>query len=153
VQDKLALQIYLEPGAALVRSAACFVSTVVDIFTSADKKIAILDTTVNHMPEVFEYQFQPSVASTRSNGLYTYTLAGSSCLAGDLFGEYQFGVPLQVGSKIVFTDVGAYTLAKSHMFNGLRLPSIYALTESGSLVLKKRYDYSDYRAVVGSQCC
>ena len=144
LNSKYGLEIFIEPGASIIRSAGYLVSTVLDLFKSDGKKIVILDTSVNHMPEVFEYQFEPDVIDHVEDGNYKYILAGCSCLAGDIFGEYAFIQPLEIGSKIIFQNVGAYTLVKAHMFNGINLPSIYALTESGSLILKKEFTYQDF---------
>jgi carboxynorspermidine decarboxylase len=46
-------------------------------------------------------------------------LTGSTCLAGDIFGEYAFNTPPAVASKIIFSGFGAYTLVKAHMLMGL----------------------------------
>ena len=32
---------------------------------------------------------------------------------------------LKIGSRIIFKDIGAYSLVKAHTFNGLTLPRIY----------------------------
>ena len=144
LRHRYGLRVYVEPGAAIVREACYLVSTVLDIFPSDGRSIAILDTSVNHVPEVFEYQYPPDVVGVSEAGGFSYTLAGSTCLAGDIFGEYSFTEPLAVGSRIVFADVGAYTLVKAHTFNGLNYPTIYVLTAQGDLVLKKRFTYEEY---------
>ena len=138
------LDVFIEPGAAIVREAGYLVSTVLDIFPSDGKSVAVIDTSVNHMPEVFEYQFRPDVLGVAEEGPFSYILAGSTCLAGDVFGEYSFAAPLEVGSRVTFTDAGAYTLVKAHTFNGLNLPSVYALTPRGDLVLKKDFTYEEF---------
>jgi len=144
LRQNFGLRVFIEPGAAIVRKAGFLVSSVLDIFESEDKKIAVLDTTVNHMPEVFEYQYAPDVFGDCENGDFEYILAGCSCLAGDVFGEYSFREPLEIGSRVVFTNVGAYTLVKAHMFNGINLPNIYVLTEDGEFVLMKSFTYEDF---------
>ena len=151
LQSNHGLDVFIEPGAAIVREAGYLVSTVLDLFCSEGETIAILDTSVNHMPEVFEYQFPPDVFGDIEAGRFSYFLAGSTCLAGDVFGEYSFFEPLEVGSQIVFTGVGAYTLVKAHTFNGLNLPSIYALTTQGDLALKKRFTFEEYAYRCGIQ--
>jgi carboxynorspermidine decarboxylase len=138
------IEVFIEPGAALVRTAARLIATVVDLFSVGRKSFAVLDTTVNHLPEVFEYQFEPDVMGDSDNGPYEYTLAGSSCLAGDLFGEYSFAAPLSIGSRVVFENVGAYSLVKANMFNGINLPTVYAHTPQGDVIMKKQFDYSDF---------
>lgn len=144
LQNKYELEVIIEPGAGVVRDTCCLVAQVVDLFVSDGMQIAVLDTTVNHMPEVFEYQFSPDVVGDTNEGRHCYMLTGATCLAGDVFGEYAFDTPLEVGSKVTFTGVGAYTLVKSHMFNGINLPTVYALTASGNLKLQNQYNYEDF---------
>jgi len=144
LKSRYGLTVYFEPGAALVRAAGYLVASVIDLFDSDDGTIAMLDTSVNHMPEVFEYQFEPDVLEHQDNGPHEYTLAGSTCLALDVFGEYCFRTPLQVGSRVIFPNAGAYTMVKAHMFNGVNLPTSYSLSADGRLLLRKRYTYSDF---------
>ncbi len=139
------VDIYIEPGTAMVRDCAVLVSTVVDLFTSGEQTIAVLDTTLNHMPEVMVYGFKPPVQEAQRDGAYSYTLAGATCLAGDLFGTYQFASPLQIGSRITFRKVGAYTHGQSHWFNGINLPSIHILKESGQLIEERRFSFDDFK--------
>ncbi|HEY8159805.1 MAG TPA: carboxynorspermidine decarboxylase [Methylobacter sp.] len=138
------LEVYIEPGKAIVGRAGYLVATVLDSFVSDGETVAILDTSVNHNPEVFEYQRQPELHENDPDGQYTAILAGCTCLAGDVFGKYHFTEPLQVGDKVVFKHVGAYTLIKANRFNGYNLPDIYL---SNPLRVKKikHYDYQDYR--------
>ncbi|TAK61442.1 carboxynorspermidine decarboxylase [Methylobacter sp.] len=138
------LEVYIEPGKAVVGRAGYLVATVLDSFVSDGETIVILDTSVNHNPEVFEYQRQPELHEHEPEGQYAAILAGCTCLAGDVFGKYRFKEPLQVGDKVVFKNVGAYSLIKANRFNGYNLPDIYL---SNSLRVKKvkHYDYQDYR--------
>lgn len=138
------LEVYFEPGAGIVNPACYLVSSVTDLLKRGNKSVAILDTCVNHLPEVFEYQYSPDVLGDTEDGEYEYILAGCSCLAGDLFGEYAFQEPLEIGSRVVFQNVGAYSTVKWHTFNGINLPSIYVLTEEGQLVLEREFTYEDY---------
>jgi carboxynorspermidine decarboxylase len=127
------LDVFIEPGAALVRDAGFIVSTVLDVFDSDGVDVAVLDTTVNHMPEVFEYQYEPDILEHVPEGAHRYVLAGRSCLPGDVFGDYTFDEPLEPGSRVIFSGMGAYTQPKSHTFNGINLPTVYALDNSGDL--------------------
>ena len=149
LQERGIGRLYFEPGAAITRSGGCIVSTVVDLFDSNGKRIAVLDTSVNHMPEVFEYQFRPGVWGDSTEGGHAYLLAGSACLAGDLFGDYRFAEPLAVGSRILFPDRGAYTMVKANMFNGINLPTLYLLEEGGELRQVRRYGFEDYLSLCG----
>ena len=145
------LDIFIEPGAAFVRDAAFIVSTVLDVFDSDGVEVAILDTTVNHMPEVFEYQYEPEVLEHVPEGAHRYLLAGRSCLSGDMFGDYRFDEPLEPGSRVTFSGMGAYTQAKSHTFNGINLPTVYALDTSGDLSPLSTLSFEHFAARNGAQ--
>jgi len=146
---KYGLGVFIEPGAAAVRSAGSLVATVSDLFERDGCRIAVLDASVNHLPETFEYNYKVDVTNEVDDGDHTYTLAGSSCLAGDLFGEYTFDAPLRVGQRLVFEDVGAYSLVRAHRFNGINLPSVYEYGCDGELLLRKAFDYDDFLSGCG----
>ena len=97
--------------------------------------IAILDIGVPcHMPDVIEMPYRPRVcyehdgaavlAAETGQKAWTCRLAGKSCLAGDVAGEYSFDAPLKPGQRLVFEDMAIYSMVKTTTFNGLRLPSI-----------------------------
>jgi carboxynorspermidine decarboxylase len=77
-------------------------------------------------------------------GRYTYRVAGRTCLAGDIFGTYQFPEKLQVGSLIPFADAAGYTLVKKNWFNGVPMPSIVVRRLDGRIERVKHFDYEDY---------
>ena len=146
LRSKYGVNVFIEPGSGFIRSAGYVVASVLDLFRSEGATVAVLDTTVNHMPEVFEYGFQPDIVGHDDDAPNEYLLAGCTCLAGDLFGSYRFAEPLSVGDRVVFSNAGSYTLVKAHTFNGVALPSVYALTTGGELVLEGRPSYEDYAA-------
>jgi carboxynorspermidine decarboxylase len=145
LRRELKVDIYIELGKGIVGNTASIVASVIDVFESDGKTVAILDTSVNHNPEVFEYQRSPSVLEHDPKGRYSAILAGGTCLAGDVFGEYRFKQPLELGDKITFENVGAYTLIKANRFNGHNLPDVYLQRENGELELLKQYTYHDYQ--------
>ncbi len=138
------VDVFIEPGKAIVNNAGYLVSQVIDIFISDGKPIAVLDTSVNHNPEVFEYQSSPKLLGDDPQGKFSCLLVGSSCLAGDVFGEYQFNLLPKVGDRLVFSEVGAYSLIKANRFNGYNLPDIYWLDRKGGMTRIKQSHYQDY---------
>ncbi len=138
------LQVFIEPGKSVVGEAVDLVATVLDCFDSDGKRVAVLDTSINHNPEVFEYQRQPNILQHDPQGEYQAILVGSTCLAGDVFGEYRCQQAIKVGDKIQFTHVGAYSTVKANRFNGYNLPDIY-WSDTGDLQRLKQYDYQSYR--------
>lgn len=138
------LTVYFEPGKGIIGDAGYLVASVIDVFTSDGKCVAILDTSVNHVPEVFEYQISPLLAEHDPEGDTAVILAGATCLAGDLFGTYRLHARPRIGDRFVFQRVGAYSLIKANRFNGHNLPSIYRWN-GRELTLEQRYLYCDYR--------
>ncbi|HUL10712.1 MAG TPA: carboxynorspermidine decarboxylase [Methylococcaceae bacterium] len=138
------LDVYFEPGKALVGQAGYLVASVIDLFENDGKLVAILDTAVNHHPETFEYQIRPEPAWDEPGEGQVAILAGCTCLAGDVFGEYRFERPLVLGDRVAFQNVGAYSLIKANRFNGYNLPAIYAWDGRDGLRLMKSYDYEGY---------
>ncbi len=146
LQDTYAVDVYFEPGKAITGHAGYLIATVIDHFVSDGKQVAVLDTAINHLPEVFEYQYQPRVLDASDKGDYEYRLTGCSCLSGDLFGDYYFDSSLEIGSRIVFENVGAYMQVKANMFNGINLPATYLLEKNKKFTLLKQYDYEFFRS-------
>ena len=148
-RDTFGLDVFIEPGAALARRAGSIVATVHDLFESDGIQVAVLDTTVNHMAEVFEFQFEPDVLGHVDGGAHPYVLAGCTCRAGDVFGEYAFDAPLAVGSRITFPNMGAYTMSNAHRFNGVGLPTIYTRRADGTLEMIKEDTFDDFARTAG----
>ncbi len=147
-KNRYAVQVYLEPGEAVALNAGVLVASVLDIINS-DIPIAILDTSAaTHMPDVLEMPYRPEVLGSGKpwEMNFTYRLAGLSCLAGDVIGEYSFDSPLTVGDKLVFTDMAHYSMVKTNTFNGLRLPSILCYEPKGDrLKVVRTFGYENYK--------
>jgi len=144
LKAEFGVDVYVEPGKGMVGNAGYLLTTVLDRFVSDGKEVLVLDTSVNHHPEVFEYQMKPRLREEDSAGEQSAILAGSTCLAGDVFGEYRFDRIPEVGERLVFADVGAYSLIKANRFNGYKLPDVYGV-DPARWVLQKRDSYADYR--------
>lgn len=151
-QNRWGTQVYLEPGEAVALNAGFLVARVLDI-TRADMDIAVMDASVPaHMPDVIEMPYRPHILGSGKPGEKTYTcrICGPSCLAGDVAGEFSFDAPLDVGSRVVFTDMAIYSMVKTNTFNGMRLPSI-ALLRSGETEPEtiRRFGYDDFKYRLG----
>ena len=143
------LEVLFEPGSGVVRRACQLVGTIVDKLVRNGQELLILDTCVNHLPQVFEYQYKHDILGNTDKGKYEYLICGSSCLAGDTFGTYRFDVELNIGDRIIFPDAGDYSLVKSHMFNGINLPTIYWLSKNNQLKVIRKYRYKDFLSQYG----
>ena len=147
LREKYQLEVYLEPGEAVVLNAGDLVASVMEIVHN-NMEIAILDTSAAcHMPDVLEMPYRPPVQKSGNPGekQYTYRFAGPTCLAGDVIGDYSFEKPLTEGSRVVFEDMALYTMVKTNTFNGMALPSIVFRDQEGEEHLVRTFGYEDFK--------
>ncbi|HNX05712.1 MAG TPA: carboxynorspermidine decarboxylase [Opitutales bacterium] len=142
------LQVYVEPGEAVVYNAGYFVAEVVDLLARPGMDIAVLDASAEtHTPDVLAMPYRPQIVGSGAAGdkAYTYRLGGSSCLAGDFFGEYSFDHALKIGDRLAFTDMALYSFVKNTTFNGVNLPALYTYSRAAGLALVREFGYDDFR--------
>ena len=140
MQEKYDLDIYIEPGEAVALNAGYLAASVLDIIKN-NMNIAILDTSAAcHMPDVLEMPYRPFIIGSDKPDIlpYTYRLGAPTCLAGDIIGDYSFPAPLNIGDKLIFTDMAIYSMVKNNTFNGMPLPDIYLLKTDGTTKLLKK---------------
>ncbi len=141
------IDVYLEPGEAVALNAGYLVTEVMDIVEN-DIKILVLDASAAcHMPDVLEMPYRPPLRDSGPAGekKYTYRLSSCTCLAGDVIGDYSFDKEIHVGDRLVFEDMAIYSMVKNNTFNGIGLPSIYAMDESGECRPVKEFGYEDFK--------
>ncbi len=139
------IDVYLEPGEAVGWNSGYLIATVLDIVHNGID-IAILDTSAEaHMPDTLSMPYKAQVRGSKDNNPYRYRLAGNTCLAGDIMGDYAFKKPLNVGDKIIFEDQIHYTFVKNTTFNGVKLPSLAILRKNKKLDIIKEFGYQEYK--------
>jgi carboxynorspermidine decarboxylase len=156
--------LYLEPGEACALNAGTLAATVLDVVDN-EMPIAILDASCAcHMPDVLEMPYRPRVfrdaawqgeaapgpqadcGCAPGEKAHTVRLAGATCLAGDIIGDWSFDAPLKTGDRVIFEDMAHYTMVKTNTFNGIRLPHI-ALRETGGAVrVLRSFGYADFKS-------
>ncbi len=140
-----AVQLYLEPGEAIVSKTTDLVVTVVDIVENG-MKIAIVDSaTEAHRLDTLIYQEPASVAEASEAGAYEYVIGSCSCLAGDQFCVARFDQPLRMGQKLHILDSAGYTMVKLNWFNGLKMPSVYCERTGGEIEIINQFGYEDFK--------
>lgn len=147
IQERYDVMVYLEPGEAVALNAGLLRTTVLETMEN-DIQIAILDTSAAcHMPDVLEMPYRPPLAASGQPGekAYTYRLAGPTCLAGDVIGDYSFDEPLVSGKQLEFQDMAIYTMVKNNTFNGMKLPDIVLEEEDGECRMIRTFGYEDFK--------
>jgi carboxynorspermidine decarboxylase len=145
LQTEYGLEVYLEPGEAVVLNTGFLVASVLDIVENGIPA-AILDASAAcHMPDVLEMPYQPQIIGAAEGKRYTYRLGGNTCLAGDIIGDYSFDEPLKCGDRLVFCDTAHYSMVKNNTFNGVPLPAIAVKKADGSFGVVKVFGYGDFK--------
>ena len=146
-REKYGVEVYLEPGEAVGWQTGVLVATVLDIVHNGID-IAILDTSAEaHMPDTIIMPYRADVRGAGEAGEkpYTYRLAGNTCLAGDIMGDYSFDRALQIGDRIIFEDQMHYTMVKATTFNGIKLPAIAIEHPDGTVEVVREFGYEDFK--------
>jgi len=148
MQEAFGVEVYLEPGEAIALNAGWLEATVLDIVHNNGIDIAILDASAAcHMPDVLEMPYRPPLLNSGlpHERAYTYRLAGMTCLAGDVIGDFSFDHPLRIGDRLTFGDMAIYTMVKNNTFNGMPLPGIVIEDADGQCRMVKAFGYMDFK--------
>jgi len=103
------------------------------------------------MPDVIEMPYMPPIynAGDDFKNRYTYRLAGPTCLAGDIIGDYGFFEELEEGDLVLFGDMAIYTTCKNNTFNGMALPDIWKRCKDGEMIKLTNFAYIDFEGRLG----
>lgn len=177
IRETYGVEVWLEPGEAAAIHTGVLRCRVLDVFESCGYHHAILDVSASaHMPDVLEMPYRPDVflvekadgvicgdsapavrlpgeeyaAAGESGELaVTMRLGASTCLAGDVMGDYSFPRLLRIGDELVFDDMSHYTMVKTSFFNGVRHPDIALVHGDGRVEPVRRFGYADFEARLG----
>lgn len=143
--ERFDIQVYLEPGEAVITTTTELVTTVLDVVHN-EIDIAVIDTSIEaHLLDHLIYQTAPTVARP-SSGPHHVMIAGRTCLAGDVLGEYHLEAPLRVGDQVAIADAAGYTMVKKSWFNGIAMPSIAVRRLDGTIEVVREFTYLDYES-------
>ena len=141
------VDIYLEPGEAVALNAGYLVTEVMDIVENGITTLILDASAACHMPDVLEMPYRPPLKDSGEAGAkaFTYRLSSRTCLAGDIIGDYSFDHEIRPGNRLYFEDMAIYSMVKNNTFNGMPLPSIYAMDDSGECRLLRKFGYEDFK--------
>lgn len=140
--EKFGVQVYLEPGEASITNSTTLEVTVLDTLFNG-KNLAIVDSSIEaHMLDLLIYRENAKVLP--NTGDHPYMICGKSCLAGDVFGEFDFEKEIKVGDRISIQDAAGYTMVKKNWFNGVGMPSIVIRELDGTERVVREFTFDDY---------
>ena len=157
-RERWGVHVILEPGSAFGWQTGWLVSSVLDVVHNV-KEAVLLDVSVSaHMPDVLEMPYRPRILGAGDPPVgdhreavdtppgHPYLIGGTTCLAGDVVGEYVFDRELNVGDRVVFDDMIHYTMVKTTFFNGVKHPDIGILHVDGQYERVKTFGYEEFKA-------
>ncbi|MBE0441810.1 MULTISPECIES: carboxynorspermidine decarboxylase [unclassified Psychrobacter] len=158
--EQYGVQVYLEPGEASIHGAGSLVTTVLDTMHN-EKNLAVVDASIEaHMLDLLIYRESAPITAINDASISALPVNldetedmsentivyGRSCLAGDIFGEYDLPNNLQIGDQISFGNAAGYTMVKKNWFNGVNMPAIVIRRLDGRIDVQREFDYQDYKA-------
>ena len=146
MQETYDVTVYVEPGEAVALNAGYLVTEVMDIVDNGIRTLILDASAACHMPDVLEMPYRPPLKDSgeADEKQYTYRLSSMTCLAGDVIGDYSFDHEIQIGDKLYFEDMAIYSMVKNNTFNGMCLPSIARMDESGECSVVKTFGYEEF---------
>tara|TARA_Y100000748_G_scaffold253470_1_gene219119 strand:- start:339 stop:1445 length:1107 start_codon:yes stop_codon:yes gene_type:complete len=140
--ERYGVQVYLEPGEAAITLSTSLEVTVLDTLYNG-KQLAVVDSSIEaHMLDLLIYRQEAKMEPC--DGPHQYMVCGKSCLAGDIFGEFNFDSELKIGDRLSFIDAAGYTMVKKNWFNGVNMPAIAIKELDGSVKLVREFGFQDY---------
>lgn len=140
--EKFGVQVYLEPGEASITNTTTLEVTVLDTLFNG-KNLAIVDSSIEaHMLDLLIYR--ESATMLPNKGEHRYMICGKSCLAGDVFGEFNFERELKVGDRLSMQDAAGYTMVKKNWFNGVKMPAIAVRELDGTVNVVRDFTFTDF---------
>ncbi|AWL25748.1 carboxynorspermidine decarboxylase [Streptococcus suis] len=147
MQETYGLEVYIEPGEAIVLNAGYLVTEVLDIVENGIETLVLDASATCHMPDVLEMPYRPPLRHGFEAGekAFTYRLSSNTCLTGDIIGDYSFEKPVEIGDKLYFEDMAIYSFVKNNTFNGIGLPSLVIMDKSDDCRIVKSFGYEDFK--------
>lgn len=141
------ITVIVEPGNAIVASAIDFISQVVDVKKIHNFYVVTTDGSRNDLDPFYRKQNYFYSIDSNSKSLPPVPMqiiSGGTCLEYDKIFELKDAALLQIGDRINYKSVGAYTMTLSPLFIRY-FPNIYLQDKDGSYsLIRKRWSAADF---------
>ncbi len=137
-------KLILETGRAIIDEAEYLITSIVASKRLPDgRKAYVADAGVNLLFTAFWYKFNVELAQEASGANEPAVIYGPLCMNIDVIDEGSMLPPLEKGSRLVFSPVGAYNNTQWMQFIEYR-PNVVMVMEDGSVeVIREKEDLSD----------
>lgn len=118
-------ELIVEPGSAMCATVVDYITTVISVKEIRNTRIVVVDGTLLHINPFMNQRQQTVVLPEDGTDIVErQEICGATCLEHDRFLILQKEKAIQVGSKITFTNAGAYTMSLVSDFIVTR-PNVY----------------------------
>lgn len=139
--------IIVEPGNALTASAFSYLTTIIDTKNLPCHRIITTDGTRNDIDPLFQknnYIKQIIYRGSHNrNRIAKQVIAGATCLEFDKLFSVTDEYELNVGDKILYNNVGAYTMCLTPLFINY-LPRVYLKDNNKFTLIREKWTAKDY---------
>lgn len=139
----------VEPGVSLLSKATTFVTSVVDVRDIGKERYLITDgSRFNIDPTMIKSGYLFHLELRKENGPQRRTMArqcvsGFSCMEVDRLFSYENGTELAEGDRIVYENVGGYTMSLNPLFIRY-FPDVYIRRGGRLLKVRDRWTPEEY---------
>lgn len=141
------LRVIVEPGNALVASCFSFLSEVIDVKkVEHDLWFITTDGSRNDIDPFFRktnYLDEELYATTEKSSVNQQIISGCTCLEYDRMFTLKDRPRLDVGDRILYHNVGAYTMCLTPLFIRY-LPNIYVFENNEYMLVRKKWTANEY---------
>lgn len=140
------LMIIVEPGNALVASCFDFISQVIDVkHVEENLWFVTTDGSRNDIDPFFrkESYFDEEICQKLTPVVHEQVITGCTCLEYDRLFKLTDKPLMSIGDKILYKNVGAYTMCLSPMFIRY-VPAIYLLENGEYTLVRRKLTAKDY---------
>ncbi len=146
--DPAETALVVEPGISLLSKATVYVTSVVDVRDIGRERYLITDGSRFHIDPTMikhSYLFHLELGEGARGRLARQCVSGFSCMEVDRLFEYEDGPELREGDRIVYENVGGYTMSLSPLFIQY-FPDVYIRREGKLLKVREHWTPEEYMA-------
>ena len=138
-------QLIVEPGMALIGASVSYVTSVIDVKDTSYNRFVILDgTRMDIDPLMTKSKYFYSLEKSEISSVCSkQVLCGSTCMEHDRLMTLTDEQELQVGDRIVFDKVGAYTMCLSPLFIHY-FPAVYLENDGEMKLIREKWTAEQY---------
>jgi ornithine decarboxylase len=128
-------EVWVEPGRHLAGNSAVLVSGIIGVRHTSKVNWIYLDTSkfscfmelFQFKKDIIKYPVQVLMRNKETEQEVNYNIAGPTCDGTDIIAKGVNLPKVNMGDKLIFYNMGAYTLEYGSDFNGHKMPKVYYL--------------------------